>query len=165
MGSADYHDTAAIVATNAVREVLNAHKAAASCTANKKLVVCAALDKCTGQELSCEECDMLLKLNVGGLKSSSPLPGHVTLYEGMPIVLRLHNLSTDLGITNGLQGVVRTIWTDICPAGFTYATCVLVHFPDSKIHLTGLPPAHYPIILPHGPLPPWSVLVQLFLKS
>ncbi|KAG2340439.1 hypothetical protein BDR05DRAFT_859325, partial [Suillus weaverae] len=72
--------------------------------------------------------------------------GHVTLYEGMPVVLRLHNLSTDLAITNGSQGIVHKIWTAVCPAGLTYATCVVVYFANSKVKLSGLPLGHYPIV-------------------
>ncbi|KAG1894488.1 uncharacterized protein F5891DRAFT_892293, partial [Suillus fuscotomentosus] len=105
-----------------------------------------ALDKTTARPLTRDERDSLLKLNVSAIKSSTPLPGHVTLYEGMPVILRMRNLSTDLGITNGAQGIVRKIWTAVCPSGFTYASCVLVHFPESKVQLSHLPVGHYPIV-------------------
>ncbi|KAG2739422.1 hypothetical protein P692DRAFT_20675553, partial [Suillus brevipes Sb2] len=62
------------------------------------------------------------------------------------IILRLRNVSTDLGVTNGSQGTVRAIYTESCSHGFTYATCVLVHFPHSKVQLTGLPLGVFPIL-------------------
>ncbi|KAG2758046.1 hypothetical protein P692DRAFT_20710749, partial [Suillus brevipes Sb2] len=64
----------------------------------------------------------------------------------MPVILRLRNLSTDLGITNGSQGVVRKIFTATCPAGFTYSSCVLVEFPHSKVNLSDLPKGYFPIL-------------------
>ncbi|KAG1734450.1 uncharacterized protein EDB91DRAFT_1009914, partial [Suillus paluster] len=109
------------------------------------LTVCTAVDKAS-QELGLKQRRDLLRLNVGALKSTSPLLGHVSLFEGMPVILRSHNLSTDLGITNGAQGIVRKIFTALCPAGFMYATCMLVEFTHSKVHLTGLPIGYYPII-------------------
>jgi hypothetical protein len=146
MGECQHSEATAIVATNALREVLNAHKAVTACPESSKVIVCAALDKTTARNLTHDERDRLLKLNVSALKTSTPLPGHVTLYEGMPVILRLRNLSTDLGITNGAQGFVRKIWTAVCPSGFTYASCVIVHFPDSKVQLSDLPMGHYPIV-------------------
>ncbi|KAF8426436.1 hypothetical protein L210DRAFT_869176, partial [Boletus edulis BED1] len=58
----------------------------------------------------------------------------------MPVILRLRNLSTDLGITNGSQGIVRKIFTRQCPVGLTYAVCAYVEFPHSRVNLTDLPP-------------------------
>ncbi|KAH7921155.1 hypothetical protein BV22DRAFT_1019909, partial [Leucogyrophana mollusca] len=111
-----------------------------------KLVVCAALDKCPSKLLSQAERQSLLRLNVGALSSNRALPGFVALYEGMPVILRMRNLSTDLGITNGSQGIVKKIVTGVCPNGFTYATCALVYFPYSKVELTGLPKGVFPIL-------------------
>ena len=64
----------------------------------------------------------------------------------MPVVLRMKNISTDLGITNGSQGIVRQIYTSICPVGLTYCTCAIVEFPDCKISLPGLPKGYFPIV-------------------
>ncbi|KAG2126865.1 uncharacterized protein EDB93DRAFT_1096935, partial [Suillus bovinus] len=63
----------------------------------------------------------------------------------MPVILHLRNISTDLGITNGSQGIIRHIFTTKSSAGFNHAACVLVHFPDSKVHLSKLPQGWYPI--------------------
>ncbi|KAG1740758.1 uncharacterized protein EDB91DRAFT_1248153 [Suillus paluster] len=145
MGDKDNWEVAAIVTTSALWEVLNAHKADTTCPRSQTLVVCGTLDKAS-RELTCKERSDLLHLNVTALKSSSPLPGHISLYEGMPIILRSWNLSTNLGITNGTQGVVRKIFTEVCLVGFIYATCVLVEFPHSKVQLTDLPLGYYPIV-------------------
>ncbi|KAG2351447.1 hypothetical protein BDR07DRAFT_1189605, partial [Suillus spraguei] len=72
--------------------------------------------------------------------------GYVMLFEGMPVILQVHNLSTDLGITNDLQGVVHEIGTAVCPTGFMYASCVLVKFPHSKVCLNNLPKGYYPVL-------------------
>lgn len=64
----------------------------------------------------------------------------------MPVILHVRNVSTDLGITNGSQGVVHHIYTARCSQAFTYATCVLVEFPNSKVQLTGLPQGVFPIL-------------------
>jgi hypothetical protein len=145
MGDEENWEAAAIVTTNALREILNAHKADIACADSQTLVVCGALDKAS-RELTYSERSDLLRLNVTALKSSSSLPGHIPLYEGMPVILRSRNLSTDLGITNGAQGVVRKIFTEVCPVGLIYATCVLVEFAHSKVQLTDLPLGYYPIV-------------------
>ncbi|KAG1849117.1 hypothetical protein C8R48DRAFT_554992, partial [Suillus tomentosus] len=68
------------------------------------------------------------------------------LAVGMPVILRVRNISTDLGITNGSQGAVQHIYTAICAHGFTYAICALVEFPHSKVCISGLPPGVFPIV-------------------
>ncbi|KAG2347005.1 hypothetical protein BDR05DRAFT_831836, partial [Suillus weaverae] len=105
-----------------------------------------ALDKLSSHELSHAECKTLLQLNIVTLKAARSLPGYVMLFEGMPVILQLHNLSTDLGITNGSQGVVCKIFTATCPTGFTCASCILVEFPHSKVHLSDLPKGYFPIL-------------------
>ncbi|KAI5987253.1 hypothetical protein EDD15DRAFT_2173982, partial [Pisolithus albus] len=109
------------------------------------VVNCLALDKCTSRSLTLHERQMLLNLNTTSLPQS--LPGTIPLYVGMPVILRLRNLSTDLGITNGSQGIVQKIFTSTCPLGLMYATCVYVEFPYSKVSLDGLPPTYF-IITP-----------------
>ncbi|KAG2112599.1 uncharacterized protein F5147DRAFT_527641, partial [Suillus discolor] len=96
--------------------------------------------------VSLAERQQLLNLNISALKSTQALPGFVVLAEGMPVILRVRNLSTDLGITNGSQGIVKKIFSTICPAGFTYATCVLVEFPHSRVKLSNLPKTIFPIV-------------------
>ncbi|KAG2353346.1 hypothetical protein BDR07DRAFT_1309779 [Suillus spraguei] len=64
----------------------------------------------------------------------------------MPAILCSWNLSTELSIMNGAQGLVCKIFTDVYPAGFMHTTCVLVKFPHSKIQLSDLPVGYYPIV-------------------
>jgi hypothetical protein len=73
------------------------------------------------------------------------LPAYLQLYIGMPVILRYKNISTELGITNGSQGIVRQIETDILPLGLTTCTCAIVEFPESKINLPHLPSCHFPV--------------------
>lgn len=141
-------NTAAIVATNAVRELLNMTKATASCIGQEEhLVVCAANDKLRQPtcEFSHELRKYLLELDVSALGSSGCLPGYIPLYVRMPVILRSRNISTDIGIANGSQGVVHRLYTAICTNGFTYCTYALVHFPTSCVELPGLPKGVFPI--------------------
>ncbi|KAG2741943.1 hypothetical protein P692DRAFT_201665656, partial [Suillus brevipes Sb2] len=71
--------------------------------------------------------------------------GFVPLYVGMPVILRSRNLSTDLGIANGSQGIVCKIYTAICAEGYTYCTCALVNFTGSRVSIPGLPEGVFPI--------------------
>lgn len=91
------YEAAAIVATNKATNVFT----------------CLALDKCSQKQLSLEECQILLDLDVASTQQS--LPSAVLLFEGMPVILRVRNVSTDLGITNGSQGFVHKIFTETCP--------------------------------------------------
>jgi len=85
-------------------------------------------------------------MNFSSSKNQGALPGFIPLFIGMPVILRSRNISTDLKITNGSQGFVRKIETDITPQGLTYCSCVIVEFPDSPITLEGLPKGYFPIL-------------------
>ncbi|KAG1880597.1 hypothetical protein C8R48DRAFT_588358, partial [Suillus tomentosus] len=106
----------------------------------------------------------LLQLDVTALTSSGSLPGCVSLYIDMPVILRSRNLCTDLGVANGSQGIVRRIYTAICDFGFTYCTCALVEFPTSRVAIPGLPAGVFPVTpiswsfttLPPGSIDPAS---------
>ncbi|KAG1776713.1 hypothetical protein EV702DRAFT_1198103 [Suillus placidus] len=126
---------AAIVATNNLREALNAQKAADTC-GQDGLLSGYALDKCTHQVLSCSERLELLALNFTNVRATNSLPAVVPLYVGMPVILHARIISTDLGITNGSQGIVRSFVKGECPA----------EFPDSKVQLSDLPAKWFPII-------------------
>ncbi|KAG1904462.1 uncharacterized protein F5891DRAFT_945755, partial [Suillus fuscotomentosus] len=129
MGIDSNLDAAVIVGTNALREAINTKKAETAC-GGCSLVTCYALDKCSHKTLDINERHQLLRLNVVALRSTRSLPGYLSLYVGMPVILRQRNLSTDLGITNGSQGSVHAIYTAYCPVDLMYATCVIVHFPS-----------------------------------
>jgi hypothetical protein len=115
-------------------------------SAEPELVLCAAHDvPSSSNVLSKEELEQILRINFSSSKHQGSLPGFLPLYIGMPVILRMRNLSTDLKITNGAQGYVRKIALDISPQGLTYCSCAIVEFPDSPVKLEGLPQGHFPI--------------------
>jgi hypothetical protein len=63
----------------------------------------------------------------------------------MPVILHYKNIATELGLTNGSQGIVRHIETDITSSDVTYSRCAIVEFPKSKIYIPGLPAHHFPV--------------------
>ncbi|KAG1864808.1 hypothetical protein F4604DRAFT_1491902, partial [Suillus subluteus] len=153
-----------------VREQLNLAKARANCgQGSQDLIVCAANDKLKDNSFTLENAlrEYLLQLEVTALSSSGSLPGFIPLYVGMPVILRSRNLSMELGVANGSQGVVHTIYTDVCANGFTYCTCALVHFPLSRVQIPGLPKGVYPIMpisWTFTTLPPGAVDAMTKLK-
>jgi len=154
MGNHDNLKATAIVQTNALREVINISKAQANCTSLEsssslpELVVCGSNDVVKGLiDLEPSDYKDLLHLDFTSSKIQRSLPGFVSLYIGMPVVLRTRNLSTELKITNGAQGIVRHFVTKILPHGIIHCTCAIVEFPESPILLSGLPRGYYPITL------------------
>ncbi|KDQ05684.1 hypothetical protein BOTBODRAFT_122384, partial [Botryobasidium botryosum FD-172 SS1] len=87
----------------------------------------------------------LLKLNFSSSKNKNALPGFIPLYVGMPVILKGTNISVDLKLTNGSQGIVHKIYTEIDDTGLTHAVCALVHFPMSTVKLSNLPQGVFPI--------------------
>jgi len=148
-------DATVIVSTNLLREALNDHKAVAD-SSNGSVVTCFALDKYSHRKLRMVERQHLITQNMTASKNTQSLPGSILLYEGMPVILCMRNISTDLAITNSSQGIVQRIFTKNCPLGIAYASCVIVRFPDSKVQLTDLPKGCFPIL----PVT-WSFTVQL----
>ncbi|KAJ3921047.1 hypothetical protein F5877DRAFT_36814, partial [Lentinula edodes] len=63
-------------------------------------------------------------------KLKDGLPGILKLYIGMPIIMKHENLNTELGVNNGSRGFLRKL--DLS-------------FPDSKVHLPGLPLHFFPV--------------------
>ncbi|KAF6755635.1 hypothetical protein DFP72DRAFT_811382, partial [Ephemerocybe angulata] len=84
-------------------------------------------------------------MNTSSLTNSGSLPGVLPLYIGMPVILRMCNLSTELGITNGSQGVLRKLVTEELEDRTLVPKVAIVHFPNSKVKLDGLPDGHFPI--------------------
>ncbi|KAK0448214.1 hypothetical protein EV421DRAFT_1900857 [Armillaria borealis] len=78
--------------------------------------------------------DVSCVINKGGLH------GCLAYYVGMPVILQSRNISMDLKITNGAQGFLRFIQTDIDEYGYMCAKYTIVEFPGSNVHLDGLPP-------------------------
>ena len=94
-----------LVCTNFIRELLNNSKAKSSCAG--ELVYCAAHDLIDDAEPTLDERKHLLSLNLTAFSSEGALPGFIPLFIGMPVILRNRNIPTELGITNGSQGVVK----------------------------------------------------------
>jgi len=88
MTTGDNHQVVAIVATNAVREVLNTKRAEASSLA-QSLVLANALDKCSHKSLMLSDHLQLIQLDFSSAKASCSLPGCIPLYVGMPVILRV----------------------------------------------------------------------------
>ena len=132
-----------LVGTNFVRELINNTKAKSACQG--ELTYCAAYDLIGGSEPSFHDRKHLLGLNLADFSSEGALPGLIPLYVGMPVILRNRNVSTELGITNGSQGVVRKIFTRPCASNYSVARCVIVEFPDSNVQIPHLPPGHFPL--------------------
>lgn len=73
------------------------------------------------------------------------LPGRLSYYIGMPVILHSKNLLTDLKITNGTQGFLRHIELEEDEYGYVCAKYAIVEFPASTVKLEGLPRGCYPI--------------------
>lgn len=108
--------------------------------------MCAALDTVNGKNvvLQCSRSD-LLNADVSKLGSEGAFPGFIPMYIGMPVILCKKNISTELGISNGSQGFLRSFSTATCPSGFTYCTGAIVEFSGSKAALQKLPPKFFPL--------------------
>jgi hypothetical protein len=132
-----------LVGTNFIRELINNTKAKSS--VEGELIYCAARDLVDGSEPAPHERKHLLSLNLADFSSEGALPGLIPLYVGMPVILRNRNISTELGITNGSQGVVRKVFTKPCASNYSVAQCIIVEFPDSNVNIPLLPPSHFPL--------------------
>ena len=132
-----------LVGTNFVRELINNVKAKSS--VDGELIYCAAHDLINGSEPTPIDRKYLLSLNLANFSSEGALPGLIPLYVGMPVILRNRNISTELGITNGSQGVVKKVFTRACTNNYSIARCVIVEFPDSSVQISGLPPCYFPV--------------------
>ncbi|THV04011.1 hypothetical protein K435DRAFT_575709, partial [Dendrothele bispora CBS 962.96] len=87
--------------------------------------------------------DYLLMMDTSS--DSDILLGLLPMFEGMNVILKSRNISTELGITNGAQGIIRKYLTRTDEMGNQVCTAALVEFPDSRVEIPGLPPKWYPI--------------------
>lgn len=144
MGVMENSRASAIVGTNQLREALNLRKARS--TGGADLVICASRDIFPSVfEVSKAEYETLLTQKFSSSRHHGALPGFLPLYESMPVILQLRNISTELKITNGSQGIIKKLFTGIDEWGFTYCECAIVEFEDSPIQLDGLPRGYFPI--------------------
>ncbi|KAF9061536.1 hypothetical protein BDP27DRAFT_1178820, partial [Rhodocollybia butyracea] len=72
--------------------------------------------------------------------------GILNLYIGMPVILQGRNIATEIGITNGAKGFIRSIDLSSDVNGCTFARGAIVEFPESKVKLDGLPQGFFPIV-------------------
>src|SRR5260370_9726955 len=81
------------------------------------------------------------------ISTADGLPPHLDLYTGAPVVLRNRNISQELRITNGAQGIVRGILKEEMSPGpcSSYATVALVEFVSSPVKLSHLPTGYFPV--------------------
>jgi len=147
MSTSDNQGAAIIVKTNIMRQILNVSKARSNCAQNNQnLEICAANDTVQSDILLTNvEYGTLLKLDFSSSKYQKALPGFISLYIGMPVILRTRNLSTELKIANGSQGYVREILMEVLSHGVSHCKCVIVEFTDSPMQLMGLPKGYFPI--------------------
>ncbi len=88
----------------------------------------------------------LLKMDISKHTNEGALPGYIALYDGMPVIVKGKNISTELKITNGAQGYVRYVSLFKCSEGFSCADAIFVQVPGCKVQLDGLPYEVVPIL-------------------
>jgi len=64
----------------------------------------------------------------------------------MPVILKGCNISMDLKITNGSQGIVRHIAMKYSSSELTHAKAALVEFMDSSVRYKDIPPGYFLIV-------------------
>ena len=148
MSIEDNFNATAIVPTNLLRQTMNIRKAQTnSLKSNIPLFNCTAIDTCSTTTLTQKQHDQLLHLDMSSSKIQDSLPGFLPLYNGMPVILKSKNISTDLGITNGSQGYIRNLHLETTPTTkLIFCTCAIVEFPQSKVCLPDLPDHYFPVI-------------------
>ncbi|KAL1731083.1 hypothetical protein EV714DRAFT_209486, partial [Schizophyllum commune] len=142
---ANYHATA-IVRTNDLRQEINLQRAKAirpHPDTPESIVYSYAVDKTGTVLVDSDVRKELLEMHLPARSTS--LPSVIPLYVGMPVILRSRNLCTELGVSNGSQGILVKMYTASCARGYTYCPCVIVHFPLSSVQLSGLPSSCFPI--------------------
>jgi hypothetical protein len=128
-------DGVALVHTNKLHELLNAKKAFSNTAApnGQNLITCAANDLIHNDPVPTSSRLPLLRKDFSSIQGS--LCSFLPLYEGMPVILRCKNISTDLKITNSSQGILRKLFTSCCNMGLTYAMGAIVDFPLRPVKL------------------------------
>lgn len=122
LDSRDPYLASMIVKTNKLRQRINNWKTS---TVGKEVnelrfTVCAGQDRIvyaksksaptssTATDLTPSVQVDLLNLDMSSSQLTNALPGWLGLYIGMPVVLKGRNINTDLGITNGARGILRS---------------------------------------------------------
>ncbi len=138
-----FPESTIIVHRNITRQHLNKVKADSltSSSVLPELLRCTAWHTIGKKKVTAEVQSHLEQISTG-----DGLPPHLDLYIGAPVVLRNRNLSQELCITNGAQGIVRGILREMSPGSCaSYATVALVEFESSPVKLSHLPTGYFPI--------------------
>ena len=144
------HNAVAIVDRNRTRRVLNSEKARAvtSPLGSQRLYRCFARHLTKEEEgrrsRSGVEVPPHVQNDLVHNDIDSRLAPVLDLYIGAPVVAK-SNVSVELGITNGQQGIIHALQVETLTSGEFYATAAIVEFPNSPIQLNGLPPRCFPL--------------------
>src|SRR6266478_9163710 len=139
-----FPESTIIVHRNITCQHLNKVKADSltSSSLSPKLIRCTAKHTIGKQIVTAE-----VQNHLEQISTADGLPPHLDLYIGAPVVLRNRNISQELRITNGAQGIVRGILKEeMSPDSSTsYAMVALVEFESSPVKLSHLPTGYFPI--------------------
>lgn len=132
----------AIVVRNVDRTYINEEKAASEF---RDVFRSAAQDTVDKTLLPQPMRNVVLNMAFSSGKNDKALPGFVSLYMYMPVILRQRNLSVELKITNGSRGYIVDYVIEKDATGYEFSPCVFVYFPDSGVQLEHLPKGVFPI--------------------
>jgi len=126
MGIAEHLEAVSIVSTNAMRTAIDMKKADVITRnpSNPELFLSVAYDTISSELVSNFHQKQLLQLDLSVLTQLGSLLAFIPLYIGIPVILRGHNISTDLKIINGSKGVVRHIEKILFIAIYTCKGCI-----------------------------------------
>lgn len=146
LGNSDATRYTAIVNSNRVRMIINNLKSHSTTFAGP-VVWCAARDmKVEGSgkarsliALESQHREEILKADFTSEIANGAQPGIIPLAVGMRVNHRGRNISTNLKIHNGVQGIVVALYTSICSSGHTCCDGAVIYLPLSPVKLEGLP--------------------------
>ncbi len=146
-----YINSTVIVARNIKRIAINFQKGKSQAQRLSKTIIYIAAHDISNKKTvpnfpkyKSRQC--LLKMDITKFSNDGALPGYIALYDGMPVIVKGKNISTELKITNGAQGFVRYVSTFICSEGFCCAEAIFVEVPGCNVQLDGLPYEVIPIL-------------------
>ncbi len=151
MSAEPYINCTVIVARNVKRIAINFQKSKSQAIRLSRTIIYVAAhdisNKKTVPNFQTHKCrETLLKMDISKHLNEKALPGYIALYDGMPVIVKGKNISTELKITNGAQGYVRYVSLFKCTEGFLCARAIFVQVPGCKVQLDGLPYEVIPIL-------------------
>ena len=145
LGTPAYWDASAIVSHNRTCQILNLDKALAQTTGGHapRLIRCHAKHTTRGKtEVPADIHTHFVDLE-GLSDDNKSQPPVLDLYIGAPMVVQQGNISIELGVTMGAQGIVRSL--EQLNSGDIHASLAIVEFPHGNFQLDGLPRNYFPI--------------------